>query len=73
MKCPYRIDKSVASNGGYIEDYAECYGNECPFYVPESKWSRFTVSEACGRTITNKTIKELLMELKEGGENGLLD
>lgn len=31
MKCPYR--KEIHQMGDYtIENFGECYGNECPFY-----------------------------------------
>lgn len=67
MKCPYRIEKSIANNGSYIEDYAECYGDECPFYEPERHWNNDLVTlETCSRPITNKTIKDLLKDLREG-------
>lgn len=32
MKCPYRKIKEAKDNL-IIENFAECYGVECPFYI----------------------------------------
>ena len=33
MKCPYRPITKTEDNSTTIE-FAECYGNECPWYLP---------------------------------------
>ena len=56
MKCPYRTHIYIFrnSNGdetGRAVEFEQCYGNECPLYVPESKLSggELTVSATCAR------------------------
>lgn len=41
MKCPYR---KITIDNGYtekIEDFAECYGRECPFYRTTTQKRRY--------------------------------
>lgn len=54
MKCPYRIIETVNWAGGIGpkgpgsgQEFAECYGGECPYYVPESKIGTMTLQEHC--------------------------
>lgn len=58
MKCPYRKNKTkawaggVGSDGpGVVEEFAECYGTECPYYKPEVVVGRLTTPAACGRVL----------------------
>ena len=54
MKCPYRkvtIDLKSMSLDGIEEGFAECYKEECPFYVPENhSYTNIVVPEYCKRT-----------------------
>lgn len=63
MKCPYRIisvdriepGDGIASPVTY-QEFADCYGAECPWYMPErevSRRSQLRVSEQCGRVIND--------------------
>lgn len=59
MKCPYRkavyiYRNSHDSETERHEEYEDCYKDDCPYYVPEKRWSNFVTSEACGRTISNE-------------------
>jgi len=41
MKCPYRkvtIEK-IGYLGGTEEQFGDCYGTECPLYVPEKQFN----------------------------------
>lgn len=61
MKCPYRIitTERVESVDGLafpvtVQEFAECYGSECPFYIPEheiSRRSQLRVPEQCDRAV----------------------
>lgn len=63
MKCPYRIitTERVESKDGLaspvtVQEFAECYGTECPYYMPErvvSSRSQLTAPEQCGRVIND--------------------
>lgn len=76
MKCPYRKiikhEKMGMSSTDTIdiEEFADCYKDDCPFYSPEKRYKKDIVfSEACGRTISNETIEDWLKDLKEGEKN----
>ena len=53
MKCPYRkIIMPTEQFGlkGTEEQFAVCYGTECPFYVPEQTFSGgLYTTETCAR------------------------
>ena len=53
MKCPYRkvtINLKSVGLDGTEEDFAECYKEECPCYVPERQFSGgIIVTEYCLR------------------------
>lgn len=36
MVCPYRKQTKTTNEGTVSEYYMECYGHQCPFYVPEN-------------------------------------
>ena len=41
MKCPYRINTIITplsdnAKPGETQEFADCYGPECPFYIPEN-------------------------------------
>lgn len=54
MKCPYRINKKVTWAGGGTEpsetqEFADCYGDECPFHAPEYRHGSLVRREHCMR------------------------
>lgn len=54
MKCPYRTHIYIFRNSndsetGRAVEFEQCYGNECPLYVPESKSGELTISATCAR------------------------
>ena len=62
MKCPYRkviIDLKSMGLDGTEEQFADCYGTECPWYVGQSQ-SNFglIVPEYCRRTDVEYFSKE---------------
>lgn len=49
MICPYR-KKTEAVDDTTSEYYMECYGTECPFYVPEdTTYSHMSTPAYCNR------------------------
>lgn len=53
MICPYRKQTETV-NDTTSEYYMECYGTECPFYVPENNtYSNITVPAYCNRADTD--------------------
>lgn len=40
MKCPYRKETIVIANRT-VENFGECYGNECPFYGKTERKKRY--------------------------------
>lgn len=53
MICPYR-KKTEAVDSTTSEYYMECYGTECPFYVPENNThSNISVPAYCNRADTD--------------------
>lgn len=42
MKCPYRFVTSSRATAAITveetEEFAECYGDGCPFFEPSSQW-----------------------------------
>lgn len=49
MKCPYR-KRIQEVDGIKSEHYMECYGEECPYYVPERQYSYGLTSQPyCNR------------------------
>ena len=62
MKCPYRIVEKVDA-GAYamgatqplkVQEFAECYGTECPYYNPEQKIGRLSTVESCARALIER-------------------
>ena len=58
MKCPYRKSETIkryrvnGNTGPAVEEeFADCYGTECPFYKPEAEASGLTVPETCWRAL----------------------
>ena len=56
MKCPYRIITKKRPDRAFSEvteqEFAECYGSECPYYRPETpigKSGWLKVPEGCRR------------------------
>ena len=58
MKCPYRTITDTQKCGNReitTTDFEECYGTECPFYVPEKRYSyNIFTAEYCGRAVEEK-------------------
>ena len=62
MKCPFRITNKIKWESGaasgepeMVQEFAECYGAECPYYRPESHFGSVKIPEHCGRVINEKT------------------
>lgn len=54
MKCPYRIitkqtPKRKGAEPETVQEFADCYGGECPFHAPEYKYGQLTRPEHCMR------------------------
>lgn len=52
MKCPYRIITNGHEYPKTEQEFAECYGAECPLYIPERKISsksQVILPERCAR------------------------
>ena len=54
MKCPYRIiTKTIPlrenAEPGEAQEFADCYGAECPFYIPANNRRSTPRPEKCGR------------------------
>ena len=56
MKCPYRPITTTTDNSTTTE-FAECYYNECPWYLPERtiKSNGLIQLETCQRCHTENT------------------
>ena len=55
MKCPYRPITITTDNSTTIE-FAECYHNECPWYLPERTINNDKmIHEDCQRCHTENT------------------
>ena len=55
MKCPYRPITTTTDNSTTIE-FAECYHNECPWYLPERTINNDKmIHEDCQRCHTENT------------------
>ena len=50
MKCPYR-PITITTDNSTTTEFAECYGKECPWYIPEQtiKYNGLTQPETCQR------------------------
>lgn len=63
MKCPYRKETIVIANRT-VENFGECYGNECPFYGKTERKKRYeggyyeVTKQACRRTDFEREDKE---------------
>lgn len=69
MKCPYRIiTKTIPMceelEPGEVQEFADCYGAECPFYIPENKRRAKPRPEKCGRAQTG-----IIINPCAGGQN----
>ena len=55
MKCPYRkriVDLKSVGLDGTEEEFTECYGTECPLYIPEQSFSGgLKTLETCGKAL----------------------
>ena len=55
MKCPYRPITTTTDNSTTIE-FAECYHNECPWYLPERTINNDKmIHEGCQRCYMENT------------------
>ena len=55
MKCPYRPTTIITDNSTTIE-FAECYYNECPWYLPERTINNDKmIHEGCQRCYMENT------------------
>lgn len=57
MKCPYRIIQTVNASGvlpTISQDFAECYGEECPHYRPERKIGNLTALAYCSKSLVDE-------------------
>ena len=55
MKCPYRPITTTTDNSTTTE-FAECYHNECPWYLPEKTINNDKmIHEDCQRCHTENT------------------
>lgn len=69
MKCPYRIITKITplsenAEPGETQEFADCYGAECPFYIPENTRKSTPRPEKCGRVQTG-----IIINTCTGGQN----